>query len=469
MSLPNTVGVVCPRWLSDNFGVSSPRTNGAHAKHPQADLADGVYLADVSIAHVRCFGPEQRLSLVDENGKIARWTVILGENGVGKTTLLQMMALLASRDSREVEHLIEFEMFERRMERWEKPPREHHLAARVPRGKAAEAAASAVFRSAAGETATRLWFGAEPATSLERVPFLYGYGAGRRLGVGSLKGRRRSNYADAFLSLFIDTDLTDAEEWLLQADYASARGPEDVGARRRVEVVKELLLRVLPDVTDIRIVESSTSPEVELRTPYGWVPVAGLSLGFQTLIAWTVDLAARFLSRFDGVGDPLSQPAIVLVDEIDLHLHPRWQRQLIGHLTQLFRGTQFIATAHSPLVVQAAENANIVVLRRDGDHVVVEAQPSEVKNWRIDQILTSDLYGLPSARPPQLDSLLHERREILEKAEITAADERRLRSIEKAMGSLPGGETPEEIRAMVAIERASRALAPSKTRRRGAK
>ena len=86
-------------------------------KPTPARASDGVYFAGVSVAHVRCFGPEQQLSFVGDDDRIARWSVILGENGVGKTTLLQMMALLASRDSRQVEHLIEFEMFEHRMER----------------------------------------------------------------------------------------------------------------------------------------------------------------------------------------------------------------------------------------------------------------------------------------------------------------------------------------------------------------
>ena len=61
-----------------------------------------------------------------------------------------------------------------------------------------------------------------------------------------------------------------------------------------------------------------------------------------------------------------------LVDEIDLHLHPKWQREIIGFLTQRFPNTQFIATAHSPLVVQAAEDANVVLLKRTGDHVLIE-------------------------------------------------------------------------------------------------
>jgi predicted ATP-binding protein involved in virulence len=192
------------------------------------------------------------------------------------------------------------------------------------------------------------------------------------------------------------------------------------------------------------------------------VPLSGLSLGYQTLIAWMVDLASRFLESFGDRDNPLAEPAIVLVDEIDLHLHPRWQRELMGFLSATFPATQFIATAHSPLVVQAADQANVVLLRREDDHVVVENKPGQVRNWRVDQILTSDLYGLPSARPPRLDALLGQRRAILTKARLTRADEKKLQELDRKIGKLPGGETPEELRATELIQRAAKELTKGK-------
>ena len=93
------------------------------------------------------------------------------------------------------------------------------------------------------------------------------------------------------------------------------------------------------------------------------------------MIAWVVDFAGRMIERYPDSPDPLAEPAVVLVDEIDLHLHPKWQRELIGFLTERFPNTQFIVTAHSPLIVQAAAGANIALLKREGDHVVIENHP----------------------------------------------------------------------------------------------
>lgn len=61
----------------------------------------------------------------------------------------------------------------------------------------------------------------------------------------------------------------------------------------------------------------------------------------------------------------------MLVDEIDLHLHPKWQRTIIRYLTDIFTSTQFIVTAHSPLIVQAVIDANVILLQREEDHVVI--------------------------------------------------------------------------------------------------
>jgi predicted ATP-binding protein involved in virulence len=171
-----------------------------------------------------------------------------------------------------------------------------------------------------------------------------------------------------------------------------------------------------------------------------------LGYGYQTLITWVTDLANRMVERYPDSPDPLAEPAFVAVDEIDLHLHPLWQRKLMDFLTARFPNTQFVATAHSPLVAQAAADANLVVLRREGDHVVIDNDVENIRGWRIDQILTSDLFGLESARPPRLATLLAERMQLLTKKELTNGDQNRLKEIEAEVGELPTGETADEVK-----------------------
>jgi predicted ATP-binding protein involved in virulence len=261
---------------------------------------------------------------------------------------------------------------------------------------------------------------------------------------------------------FEDVPLRNAEEWLIQADYEASKSAHGHGpAIRRRDQIRELLCRVLPEVKDVRILprgRGRPASQAEVKTPYSWVAMRDLSLGYRTLTAWMVDLASRLQERYPWSPDPLAEPAVVLVDEIDLHLHPTWQRQLIGFLSELFPNTQFIVTAHSPLVVQSAVGANIVVLRREDDEVIIDNETESIRNWRVDQILTSDLFNVKTARPPSLDALLEEQTRLLSKPHLRAKDKARLRELEERIGPLPTGQTREEIEAIELIQRAAARL-----------
>lgn len=132
------------------------------------------------------------------------------------------------------------------------------------------------------------------------------------------------------------------------------------------------------------------------------------------------------------------------------------------YLTKHFPRVQFVVTAHSPLVVQSARLANIVVLRRKvndqgDDYVVIESDPKTISNWRVDQVLTS-LFGLPTARPKELEHLIVERRKILSQPTLTPGDEERIRAINDKISELPTGETSEDVEAMEVIRRAAAIL-----------
>lgn len=426
------------------------------------------YFLSLSVQRVRCFGDDaQTLLLRDDAGQPARWTVLLGDNGTGKTTLLQLLAGFealpfrtpgASNGGRpysraflaSVDHGTRF------------------LRSGIDDGKATVEVAES---HCLGTRANRVHCGPlrffEMGTVLEASvdgPKVYGYGPMRRIGRSEISA---APDADGAASLFADSaELCNAEDWLLRLDYsASKESPIRERQQARRDQVRDILLKVLPDVTDIRFTEPSAerpTPTVEFQTPYGWVSLKGLGHGYRSMIAWVVDFASRMVERYPDAPDPLAMPAVVLVDEIDLHLHPKWQRQLISHLTRLFPNTQFIVTAHSPLIVQAAGDpavrANIAVLRREGDHVVIDNNPQSIRNWRVDQILTSDLYDLPSARPASLDQKLARRTELLSKPDLTDADREEVRRIEAEIGPLPAGETADDARRMLKLAEEAQSL-----------
>ncbi len=270
------------------------------------------------------------------------------------------------------------------------------------------------------------------------------------------KREKTANYETLFNDNAV---LLNPEEWLLNADFSSLKG--DPKSKRYLEAVQHTLLAILPEVEGFRSeTEGVFDKRILFKTPFGEVPFTELSLGYQTMIAWLVDFTVRLFERYPDSPNPLAEPAILLVDEIDLHLHPTWQRQLTGFLTKTFPNTQFVVTAHSPLIVQEAADANVFVLKRKGDEVIIEKDPVNVHNWRIDQILTSDLFGLEGARSREAEQTLDRRRELLRKDKLTAKEKAELKRLEEDMGEIPVAETPEAIRAMDIIQKAAKRIQP---------
>ena len=262
--------------------------------------------------------------------------------------------------------------------------------------------------------------------------------------------------SDGLASLFRDSaELYDAEEILLRLDHRVQKpgDPQDI---ERLQRVKQVLATVLPDIDRTENIQIFGPPVldfdrepsgVRFRTPYGLVPLSALSLGYQTTLTWIVDLALRLFEHYPESPDPLSEPGIVLIDGIDVHLHPRWQRRLMENLTACFPAVQFIATAHSPLVAQAAENASLAVLREEDGQVVIKQHPQSVNTWRVDQILASDLFDIPT-RSGSIQKLIRERDELLDKMNRNQVEEERLKCLEDELEQLPTAEASEDRAAM---------------------
>ncbi len=247
-------------------------------------------------------------------------------------------------------------------------------------------------------------------------------------------------------------------------EYSSLK--ENSRAAVSLKRVRRALLKVLPDVTDIQIKTTEKhQQQLELETPYGWVRLRDMSLGYQTLVVWLTDFASKLFIRYPDSKNPLEEPAIVLIDEIDLHLHPNWQRKLIGFLSGIFKNTQFIATAHSPLVVQSAgdEGANVVLLKREGDQTKVYQGRDlpDVRHWRLEQIFSSELFDDTPPLSPQTEADLTRRNELLLKKRLTAKEKDELARLNTSVADQPVGTTRPERRAEDLLAQLARNLGKS--------
>jgi hypothetical protein len=243
--------------------------------------------------------------------------------------------------------------------------------------------------------------------------FMCGYGALRALWDAPSGGPRQEPkvYLDRVLSLFspggwlFDPDLLGQ---MLSGDMSKFRGgPKSLNQ----EVLRQLtahLEELLPESEIVR--EERERPICLYREP---TRLRDLSDGYGSFLALLGHLCGHGLAALDWGHDPTQIEGILLVDEVDLHLHPSWQRRVLTDLTRLFPRLQVIATSHSPLVAGSATPNSWIVFRRRGAAIKVLTGLKVAAGLRADQILTSDLFGLPTSRDPATEEKMAEYAELL--------------------------------------------------------
>jgi predicted ATP-binding protein involved in virulence len=428
------------------------------------NMAEPVYFLTLEIENYRCFKDKQVLDLSDGKGNWKKWTVILGDNGMGKSSLLELLAATETIELKVGDFILYtgkgFDYKERTFD----PQTDIFGICDIRLNIHPENYYSDINNETRGIGFLIAKNNPIPKSpeSDKRLKELkcFGYGANRKMGTNGLSKLLDNNSETLFDP---NAKLINAEEWLLQLDYAASKEStiKDFAVKKR-DQVKQILIDLLPDINNIRFstpTKENLNSFVEFQTPFGWVNIQQLSLGYKTMVAWMVDLAARMFERYPDSDNPLAEPAIVLVDEIDLHLHPKWQRKIFDYLSDKFPQTQFIVTAHSPLVVQSApKDANIVLLRKKEDHVVIDNELASVQNWRLDQILTSDLFGVDSARGNEAEKKLEERKRLLGQKDLTKDEKKRLEELNSFVHKLPTAYNMEDIEAMSLVREAAEYL-----------
>jgi predicted ATPase len=130
-------------------------------------------------------------------------------------------------------------------------------------------------------------------------------------------------------------------------------------------------------------------------------PIDSLSEGYRSVFVMTVDIIRELL---DDTANLEKAHALVLIDELETHLHPRWKMQVMTSLRKVFPRVQFIVTTHDPLCLRGMDDGEVMVLQRDqnGRIQILEDLPS-VKGMTAEQLLTSDYFGLASTTDPSTE------------------------------------------------------------------
>ena len=172
----------------------------------------------------------------------------------------------------------------------------------------------------------------------------------------------------------------------------------------QLEAVRRALQSFLPEFENLRVRRNPLRREVEKNGKL--LTVNQLSDGEKCLIAMVGDLARRMAIANPERSEPLEGEGIILIDEIDLHLHPKWQRMIVPRLQEVFPKCQFIISTHSPHVITHVHPESLYLLMQTDSGIVAE-RLAESYGKNVDRIL-EELMGMETTRPDWVSSSLRD-------------------------------------------------------------
>lgn len=249
----------------------------------------------------------------------------------------------------------------------------------------------------------------------------------------------------------VDSRLNDLTQWLLNNIYSDAVDWGISQLRRSRHPTVERFFRIIGRLgggieLEFGGINRETS-DVLVKTPDGEIPLQSLSQGMNSVLTWTGSLISR-LEEIEQTGSRRDGHAgLLLVDEIDAHLHPSWQRQIIDAARSEFADVQFVVTTHSPLVVGSMSEGKLWRLFRDEEQrVCSEEFSARFRGWRADQILTSPLFDT-DVRDPDTERLLEDYADLAALDEPSDEQEGTLREVAAELDvRLPNPEQKEDAR-----------------------
>lgn len=370
------------------------------------------------------------------NGSTRRWTLLLGENGCGKSSVLKATALLLAGSDALPEVLGEPDAWIRNganqctiegsLVTADGALRDIQLV--IHRGDGIKAIFERNSQSLEALDAA--------IAHTDRNYFTLGYGVSRRPSAAKTHSRfseerSRSPRAQGMATMFsADAALVSLEQWAMDLDYRKGNSA--------ITAVQQALDKLLPGMSFSGI--DRQQRQIMFKTVDGEVPLSQLSDGYQNMAAWCGDLLYRITEAFPDRKEPLLTRGVLLIDELDLHLHPIWRRNLVEFLTDILPHFQFIATTHSALTAQQCGEGELYVLRREGDQQRPTVVPfiGEPRKMMLHQLLMSPMFGLASMDSVQVEEARTVVRLLAtKKTSLTSTEKNQLSNMRQVLQSAP--------------------------------
>ena len=242
---------------------------------------------------------------------------------------------------------------------------------------------------------------------------------------------------DSFFKWFRNIEDLENENRRDEPDYRN----------KKLAAVRMAIHELIPEFDNLRVRRNPLRMTVNKNTQE--LIIDQLSDGEKCLLAMVGDIARRLAIANPSLDDPLQGEGIVLIDEIELHLHPTWQRKIIPDLTRTFPNCQFIVTTHSPQVLSHVYSENIYILQSTPDGIIA-CQPESSYGRDSNQILENVMDV--SAYPEEIEKELSELFQLIDRNDLQRAKEL-LKDIGATMEGRGRFDDPQLIKAGVVIKR----------------
>lgn len=196
-------------------------------------------------------------------------------------------------------------------------------------------------------------------------------------------------------------DLKAMKTWCLDMELEAFHADKPI---KEYEVFKNIVASFMAKMTETelapKIYYSRKHEELVYQEDGKAVPINYMSAGYQSLLWMIMDMAFRLAQTNPSVEDFRDIPGIVMIDEVDMHLHPTWQWRIISALHEVFPKIQFILATHSPIIISSAKDAHLIALHGDDEvHYLPHAYA-----YSVDDILESR--QLSKSVPDELRTLV---------------------------------------------------------------
>ncbi|UCH69840.1 MAG: AAA family ATPase [Candidatus Bathyarchaeota archaeon] len=364
----------------------------------------------------------------------SHWNILLGDNGVGKSTILRAIALgICGKDAQPyADRLIKTRKTSAKIT-LETTNRKRYLT-EIHRTSGETEIKSIPVRLLEAEGWLVLGFPPIRALSWKRPEGSEPMGE---------KGRPTPSDLLPLIKGEPDPRLDKLKQWIVNLDHRIKDEKSRKQADNRYEMLLKDFWQVVDHLTEGLRVEFKKvdldTYEITIITDDGPVPMEAISQGTTSLIGWIGITLQRLYEIYGYEGRPKERFSLVLMDEIDAHMHPEWQQKLVFNLKKLLPNVQFIATTHSPLIVGGMRKDQVVRLARNESGIVQKVEiPADMLLGRADQILTGDLFGLASTLSlgEEGEKLMAEYEKLLGISKKTKEQELRYRKLHSALESL---------------------------------